>query len=134
MAGTKKIKVTKEEVQQIKEHNKRVLDELFANPNWRYDLGKKHFGEKRWQKVFFGEKHPEYLDWKMDPNREKAADTTRPISEWDADGNLIDTYNSVDEVIEKYGWERPKGINILDSCRDSRKFAYGRNWKFEDLE
>lgn len=135
MARTKKSQVTEEEVQQIKEQNRKRLDELFSNPNWRYELGKKHFGEARWQKVFFGEKHPEYFDWKLDPNREKAADTTRPISEWDVDGNLIDTYNNIEEVLEKYGWEKPKGINVLDSARDmKRKLAYGRKWKFEDLE
>lgn len=135
MARTKKEKVTKEEVLEIKEQNKKKLDELFSNPNWRYELGKKHFGEARWQKVFFGEEHPEYWDWKKDPNREKMADTHRPISEWDKEGNLIDTYENVGEALEKYGWESTKGVNVLDSARDmNRKLAYGRIWKFEDLE
>ena len=125
---------TDEDLIEIRNQNKRILDELFANPNWRYELGKKHFGEARWQKIFFGEKHPDYLDWKFDPNREKIADTTRPISEWDKDGNLIDNYENIKEALEKYGWENKKGVHIIDSCRGKNVGAYGRVWKFEDLE
>ena len=136
MARTKKIKVTitEEELNEIKAENRRKLDEVFSNPNWRYELGKKHFGEQRWQKVFFGEKHPDYMDWKFDPNREKIADTTRPLSEWDKEGNLIDTYDNIQAVLEKYDWEAKKGIHIIDSARDRGKTAYGKIWKFEDIE
>lgn len=125
---------TDEDVIRIKEENKRILDELFSNPNWRYELGRKHFGEARWQKVFFGEKHPEYLDWKFDPNREYSSDTTRPISEWDNDGNLIDKYDTVEDVCKKYEWETKKGIHILDAARNKQSRAYNRVWKFDDLD
>ena len=134
MARSKKVTVTEKEVLEIKKQNQSRLDEMFSNPTWRYELGKKHFGEARWQKVFFGEKHPDYDDWKKDPNREKIADTNRPISEWDEEGNLIDTYDNIQAALDKYGWIAKKGINVLDSAREKHRKAYGRLWKFEDIE
>lgn len=132
--GKPKKDYTDEDLIEIRNQNKRRLEEIFSNPNWRYELGKKHFGEKRWQKVFFGENHPDYKDWKFDPNREKVADTNRPISEWDENGNLIDTYENITEVIEKYGWDMKKSTHIIDTCRGKNIKSYGRVWKFEDLD
>jgi len=136
MARTKKIKVTitEEELNEIREENRTKLNAILSNPNWRYELGKKHFGEQRWQKVFFGERHPDYDDWRKDPNREKISDTHRPLSEWDTDGNLIDTYANIEEVLQKYDWEHKRGIHIIDSARNKNKSAYQRIWKFEDIE
>ena len=125
---------TDEDVREIRRKNKETLDKLFSNPNWRYELGKKHFGEKRWQKVFFGEDHPDYWEWKWDPNREKSADTTRPISEYTKEGELLGSWENVMEMIEERDWNKSKAVHIIDAARGKQGHAYGKVYKFDDLD
>jgi hypothetical protein len=126
----KKYKCTPEELAEIRARNKKVLDDIFSDENWREKLGTKYYGKARWQKIFFGEDHPEYWDWRMNPNREKSSDTNRRVIELDLDGNTLNEFENIKEVLELYDWPATRGILIMDCARNKAETAYGRKWEF----
>ena len=129
---------TDEDVRKIKEHNKRVLDELFSDVDWRRKLGIKHYGEGNWQKAMFGEDHPDYKQWKKDileGNRTASTkDREREIEQYTKAGTFIAEYPNVKAAIEENGWGKNRGIAILECCRRRHDTAYNFVWKFKDMD
>ena len=123
--------ITREELLEIRKENQRKLDHVFSQPNWRKYIGIKHYGEENWQKMMFGEKHPDYKDWQDDEQRDKTPMTELPLGEYDLDGNHIRDWKNVQEVCEHYGWGDLQGRkqNIIECIRSKRDSAYGRQWK-----
>lgn len=119
---------TEEDVIQIKKQNRERLEGILSDPNWRRTVGIKHYGEKNWQKMMFGEKHPDYLEWKWDETRNKTPLTELPLQEWTLDDQLIDEYKNVNEVIEKYGWGDSNKQHIMACLRGKRVTAYNKKW------
>lgn len=53
----RKAKITDKELQEIKEQNKRKLDELLNNPKIVEDMAKKQYGDS-WKIIYAYERHP----------------------------------------------------------------------------
>ena len=127
--------LTKEELQEIREHNKRKLDEILAIPDYQLYLGKKYYGD-RWFTIFDSD---HYLKKEHNKHVQKHGSSymnriLRPIIQLDLDGNEIKSWNSAMEWAESEGRGR-SAANHVSKCAQGfvmsqKETAYGYKWKF----
>ena len=131
-----KLHVTNEELLEIKNENKRKLDEILSNPNYMEELGKKYYGD-RWFTIFednhykkiehrklvnkYGAQHTKYLD--------------RPIIQYDLDGNEVGEWESAKIWAESKGKKYSAAQHVakcaLGVQMGGRETAYGFKWQFK---
>lgn len=56
---------------------------------------------------------------------------SKPVIQYDIDGNYIATYNSVSEICRLYNYSQGAISNV---CRNERSKAYGYIWKYKQEE
>lgn len=54
-----------------------------------------------------------------------------PVRQLDLDGNLIATFQGINEVEQKLGFDHS---NVVPACQGKQRTAYGYRWEYEDEE
>ena len=141
MPYRKHIPLTNEELQEIREHNKRKLDEILSQgPDYIKTLGQKYYGD-RWHTIL--EKgHYEKVEHNKRVQKEGSGYVPylhRPIIQMDLEGNEIKKWNSALEWAESRGLTNSAAGHVSKSATglvmSQKDSAYGYKWKFDyDLE
>lgn len=140
---SKKKQVTREELMEIRKHNKAVLDKILKEgPDYQIRLGKKYYGDNFLQ-ILDG-KHPARTDRHRE-NTQKALRRAKgekvpykktlqdlSITQWDKEGNKLGEYDNARAACEELGWEELRAQSLIRCARGEHETAYNFVWKFDE--
>lgn len=128
--------LTNEELQEIREHNKRKLDEILAIPDYQLYLGKKYYGDR--YHTILEDNH--YIKKQHRKDTQKYGSTFvpylhRPVLQYDLEDNFIRKWDSALEWAESEGKNKSAATHV-SKCATGRVMsqkdsAYGYKWKFD---
>ena len=133
----KKKRITKEELEEIKEHNRRKLDEVLSDDDYQIKLGKKYYGTRYY--TILEEDH--FLKIEHKKHIQKYGQTippyiSRKIIQMDMEGNFIKYWESAVEWAESEGRDKRAAQHVAKCAQGNvmsqKDSAYGYTWTFKD--
>lgn len=130
-------RISREEYLQIKQENKKKLDEILSEgPMYIKTLGQKYYGD-RWHTIL---EKGHYIRKEYDRRTAKEGSSFvpylyRPIIQMDLEGNFIKKWNSAVEWAESVGKNKSAAGHVSKSATglvmSQKETAYGYKWKFD---
>lgn len=130
--------ISKEELEEIRKHNREKLDKILSNVDYQIILGKKYYGD-RWFTILEDNHYKKKEYRRMLSNGAKAPYTPynqRVIEQFDLEGNFIREWENARAWAQEVGKEDSAATHVAKCAQGGvmaqKDSAYGYKWRFKD--